>query len=113
MKSKFGLILKTHLSHAYKLKRMTSKKLLLFLGLFFYVAVSIFMMLREFFDNIYKMLLEMNFVSTYFVILFLIASLFSFFYIFLVLKIHCLKIRIMIYYLVYLFLGKQFYLQGY
>lgn len=80
MKSKFGLILKTHLIHTYKLKRMTSKKLLLFLGLFFYVSVSIFMMLREFFDNIYKMLLEMNFVSTYFVILFLIASLFSFFF---------------------------------
>ena len=80
MKNKFLTILKTNLINTYKLKAITKKKLILILILASYIAVSIFMMLNEFFTNVYQMFDKVNLSNYYLTIVFSITMLFSFFF---------------------------------
>ena len=80
MKNKFLTILKTNLINTYKLKAITKKKLILILILASYIAVSIFMMLNEFFTNVYQMFDKVNLSNYYLTIVFSITMIFSFFF---------------------------------
>ena len=80
MKNKYNIILKNSLTNTYKLKSMTKKKLLLIFILVIYVFISIFMMLNNFFGNIYETLFKMNLSHYYLTIIFSITSIFSFFF---------------------------------
>ena len=80
MKNKFLTILKTNLINTYKLKAITKKKLILILILASYIAVSLFMMLNEFFANVYQMFDKVNLSNYYLTIVFSITIIFSFFF---------------------------------
>lgn len=80
MKNKFAIVFKNSFVNTYKLRSLTKRKILLILLLVIYVAASIFMMLNEFFDGVYKTLSQINLNHYYLTIIFSITSIFSFFF---------------------------------
>ena len=80
MKNKFSLIFKNSLINNYKLKKITKRKILLIGILLVYVFASIFMLLNDFFSNMYELFSKANLSNYYLTIIFSLTSIFTFFF---------------------------------